>query len=331
MMLKTLHRLLRFCMLPILLLTSCAGPHMAKENQQYLAYSIAGQEVPADKALPVFLVENPEQRFNLIGTPRATEGQDEREAIFIDTAKPTVYSQLYRFSTAKASYTNVVYRIHFPETPFTLSPLQIGAGNNVGLLFIVTFDTQERPVLVTTLHTCGCYLAFVPTSFLPDAALPDGWRKDQRQYVYSQSLPGFLDYSGRDPRGIRLVFQIENASHRIYDISLSDSTAQLGRQTRIAQLAPLQSLENLPTKNGETLSFYETSGPRKGYVRDSHKIGERVLISWWALDWRVGEDKKFAPDSTDEPIFYTSLKPWARQASDIRNFPVFLKYWGWKL
>jgi hypothetical protein len=330
-MLNTLHKLLLFCMMPILLLTSCAGPYIAKENEQYLAYSIPGHENPADKALPVFLVENPGQHFNLIGTPRAATGKDGQERVFVDTATPTVYSQLYRFSTEKDSYTNVVYRIHFPETPFTLLPLQIGAGKNVGLLFIVTFDKLERPVLVTTLHTCGCYLAFVPTSFLPDAALPDGWRKDQRQYVYSQSLPGLLDYSGLDPRTVRLVFQIENASHRIHDIRLSDSTSLPGQQARMAQLASLQSLDTLATKDGKTVSFYETSGPRKGYVRDSHKTGERVLISWWALDWRVGEDKKFVPDSTNEPVFYTSLKPWARQASDIRNFPLFLRYWGWKL
>ncbi len=51
-------------------------------------------------------------------------------------------------------------------------------------------------------------------------------------------------------------------------------------------------------------------------------------MSWWAFDWRVGEDKKLGMDKSDGILFYTSLKPWAREQSDIRDFPSFLKFWG---
>ena len=53
-------------------------------------------------------------------------------------------------------------------------------------------------------------------------------------------------------------------------------------------------------------------------------------MSWWAFDWRIGEDKKFGKDENDGILFYTSLKPWSRKKSDMRNFISFLKYWGWK-
>jgi hypothetical protein len=100
---------------------------------------------------------------------------------------------------------------------------------------------------------------------------------------------------------------------------------------RVIPFRPMDELENISAGDGNVVSFYETSGARAGYVRNSGKIWERLLISWWALDWRVGEDKRFAPGESDGPVFYTSLKPWARQESDLLDFPGFLRYWGWKL
>ena len=54
-------------------------------------------------------------------------------------------------------------------------------------------------------------------------------------------------------------------------------------------------------------------------------------MSWWVFDWRVGEDKKFGKDKNDGILFYTSLKPWDREKSDMRDFVTFLKYWKWNL
>jgi hypothetical protein len=98
-----------------------------------------------------------------------------------------------------------------------------------------------------------------------------------------------------------------------------------------AELLPLEALEQLDLGNGATTSFYETAGDRRGYVKESYKPRERLFMSWWALDWRVGEDKKLGRDKDDGIEFYTSLKPWARSASDMRDFAAFLKYWGWRL
>lgn len=56
---------------------------------------------------------------------------------------------------------------------------------------------------------------------------------------------------------------------------------------------------------------------------------ERLFMSWWAFDPLVGEDKEVGPAEQTGMTFYTSLKFWARKASDIWDFPGFLKYWGW--
>ena len=98
-----------------------------------------------------------------------------------------------------------------------------------------------------------------------------------------------------------------------------------------AEIQPLASLKKLHVNDYETTSFYETSGPRKGYVKGSFKIRERIFMNWLALDWRVGEDKIFGKDENDGILFYTSLKPWDRKKSDMRYFVIFLNYWKWKL
>ncbi len=54
-------------------------------------------------------------------------------------------------------------------------------------------------------------------------------------------------------------------------------------------------------------------------------------MGWWAFDWRIGEDKKLGKTRDDGIVFYTSLKPWARKASDMRDFEAFLLYWKWGL
>lgn len=46
------------------------------------------------------------------------------------------------------------------------------------------------------------------------------------------------------------------------------------------------------------------------------------------MDGLVSMGKRY-PNAVNP--FYTSLKPWARTASDMRDFPGFLAYYGWKL
>jgi hypothetical protein len=117
----------------------------------------------------------------------------------------------------------------------------------------------------------------------------------------------------------------------VKDIWLSDPSPLEKYNIVEADIKPLTSLETLPLNGHETTSFYETSGARKGYVKGSFKTRERLLISWWAFDWRVGEDKKLGKDKNDGIVFYTSLKPWNRERSDMRTFVNFLKFWKWKL
>jgi hypothetical protein len=61
------------------------------------------------------------------------------------------------------------------------------------------------------------------------------------------------------------------------------------------------------------------------------KLWESLFLSLISMDMFVGADKVYAdPRETGNP-FYTSLKFWNRNSSDMWNFPGFLQFWGWRL
>lgn len=315
-----------------LAVAACAPLPRTPDDKQNLAYlGRTDDQTLLAGHLPIFIVEQPDKPYNKIGTPKAVITEEGRERIHVDPEQPTVYAEERKFATAGNSYTNLIYRVHFRETPYGLFPFQLGAGENVGLLVIVTLNASGQPVLYTTVHTCGCYLAFIPTTYLPETAYPPGWPKNN-QVVYAEILPSRLDPQNEHLKSPALALWIRDASHRIKDISLTDKTTFNSFAIAPIRIQPLPLLEKLSLGDGGgTTSFYETSGPRTGYVKGSRKPFERFLMGWWALDWKVGEDKKLGRDKSEPPVFYTSLKPWARNESDLRDFAAFLNYWGWKL
>ena len=314
----------------LIFFSSCASLPIHPPANELLSYTAEDDETVFSRYSPVFVVEHYMDKYNLIGTPSARITKDVKEEIFVDPEKPTIYTQERMFKTSKGKYTNLIYRIHFEKVPFGLIPFYLGAGKNVGLIVVVTLNHEDSPILYTIVHTCGCYLSFIPTSYMPEEAFPEGWRKE-RQYVISENLPGYLDYKGASLDQTRTMILIKSGSHRVKDVWLSNVNLLKNYDIVRARVLPLQSLKKLHMTDKETTSFYETSESQNGYVKGSYKPWERLFISWWALDWKVGEDKKIGRDKEDGPIFYTSLKPWDREASDMRNFVAFLEYWGWGL
>ncbi len=317
-------------LLALLLSAGCATAPQPSAVRSQLLYRVHEGDSLYSRHAPVFVVEDPEKTYNLIGTPRVRVDDSGNEKVFVDPETPTFYVQQRSFETARGAYTNLIYRIHFERVPFSLFPFYIGMGRNVGLFVIITLDVQGRPLLYTTVHTCGCYLAFVPTSFMSADAFPQDW-KTGRQMVYLENLPARLDYLDSSQPLLKTAILIRGGSHRLKDTWLMDEAAQSEYPVAEAHLQPLEALERLPLEDCPASSFYEGSGHREGYVRGSSKPWERLLMSWWALDWRIGEDKRLGRGKEDGPVFYTSLKPWAREASDLRDFAVFLNYWGWRL
>lgn len=316
----------------LILLHGCAALPPQRNAQTLTAYTSDGQGSGIDPTPPVFIIENPREPANRIGTPSARINGAGEEEVRVSPDVPTIYTEKRNFQTARDSYTNLIYRIHFPETPFSLVPFYLGWGKNIGVLVVVTVNSKGLPVLYTTVQTCGCYLALVPTSYTPEEALPGNWQPRRRQAVYGETLPGLLDFGQTPPAQARILIFLRSGTHRVKGIRVATPDAFKGFTPTRAELRPLSTLEAIPLPGGNnTTSFYETSGYQTGYVKDSGKPWERLLMSWWALDWRIGQDKKLGADRADGTVFYTSLKPWARDDSDLRDFPAFLQYWGWNL
>ncbi len=315
---------IRFFGLLLLLLTSaCAGLPSVQKTEQPVFQTVSA--TPDDSLLsrfaPLFILEETGKSYNLIGTPRFKAGSAGEAVAYVDPSQPSIYAQLQEFSSHGATYHNLIYRIHFEGTPRN----HLTSGTNVGLLAIITLDADNTPLLLTTVHTCGCYLAIIPTSALPQASYPENWLAD-KQAIYGEQLPTQLAFNpaASEPK---FVIHLRDATHRVMAVELRQDIAG---GFKVALLLPMQALHEL-SFNGQTLSFFETEGPRKGYVRDSHKPYERWLMGWWTLDWRIGEDKDLGPRETTGTVFFTSLKPWARSESDLWRFADFLSYWGWKL
>jgi len=317
-----------------LFLSAGCAHHMpiAKDTVQGL-YLVQGKEKAAiHRFAPVFLVYGYNHRHNRIGRPTASREENGRERITIDIDQPTVYVKKESFSTPKNSYTNLIYRAHFPAIPFSLVPFNLTAGKNPGLIIIITLNGREEPVLVTSVHTCGCYKAIISTTYLHDEALPQKRQKKPVSLslnVYGEQLPVIVDYQSRnDPR---LLVTLRPDVHRVMDLQVIDGrtlqSLQSDLQVRDVSLEPIENLDRLSI-NGDMTSFYYQEGMMKDHVKGAIKPLETIFLSWASLDLFVGTDKMYG--SQDNP-FYTSLKPWNRRKSDMNDFARFLQFWGWGL
>lgn len=311
------------------LLQSCATSHQlppvaAPVTALYIpAAGGEGQEL-LHRFAPCFVVEDYQNEHNRIGTPAARPDKEAGHEIHIDTGRPAIYTLVQNFSSEGNDFTNLIYRIHFPAVPWP----HLTLGRNSGLLVYVTLNDRREPILITTLHTCGCYLAMVPTSLLPPEGWPPGWPADSQE-VYGEILPGRLQLGGKTLPGCLLI-TLRGDTHRVKAISVTGENDYPGITQQPARLLPMRALDEIPW-NDARVSFFEREGWRRGYVKGSSKPLERLFISWWAFDPLVGVDKALGAKEETGATFYTSLKFWAREESNIWNFPRFLNYWGWQL
>ena len=316
-----------------ILLSGCATAPATVQDSPPYAFAVLDDGSPAARHAPVFVPQNYTALYNRIGTPRARRNEAGNVRVYVDPIEPTVYLQQQTFTTARGHFTNYIYRVHLPQVPVRWIPFHLTAGPNGGLIVIVTVDAADRPLLLTTVHTCGCYLAMVPTQFYPRDALPLNWpAAGNTQKVYGERLPARLGYSPAPPSSDRVAVWLREGTHRIMHLERVDQQALTSRYRVIPMaMRDADDLLALPLPGGGTTSFFYESGRNQGYVKNTRKPFERLLMSWWALDWNVGVDKRLGPAAETGTVFYTSLKPWARQESDLWNFPAFLDFWGFTL
>lgn len=277
---------------------------------------------------PLFLAYGSRKGRNRIGRPTARVRAEGRTDVFVDAGHPAVYTRRLPFVTAHGRYVNHIYRVHFADIPFSLVPFNLAAGKNVGLIVIITADESGRPLLVTSVQTCGCYHAIVPTDYLPRDAYPAGYSR-KAQWVFGEKLPWRLTYRG--VQRPRLLVSLRPDVHRVMHLEVVDARRVPAAYRVIPMpVEDLSALEHLKAGGGST-SFYYSSGLLKDFVKGSVKPWESLLLSLPSLDLFVGTDKVYDPARPTPNRFYTSLVPWRQKASDMRHFAAFLKFWGWGL
>ncbi len=307
----------------LLLLSGCATAPMTSitVNDTYTNFD---DETLLGRYAPIIAPQQTILEYNRIGHA-AARLDDGEEKIYINTDEPVFYTQEQDFITARGHrYHNLIYRFHFTEVP---QPF-LTTGKNGGLFVVITLNEQQQPVLISTVHSCGCYLAMVPTSYLDKSAYPARWDL-KRQSIYGESLPGQLDYPAAFVPRMRPLITLRSGTHRVMDVALVHSN-QYEEGSQVAQLLPMTELDHLPLGSGQT-SFFNESGLLKGYVKGAIKPWELLLMSWWTFDFNIGRDKRLGDPAETGVVFYTSLKPWARSDSNMWFFADFLDYWGWRL
>jgi hypothetical protein len=321
---RFLHRLLFLA--AAFLFFGCANQPLPPESLHWVYTADGSGDTTAESWAPAFVAYGHAEASNRIGRPAVRQEGKGDEEVFIDPEQPVVYFLRRSFTTGKGAYTNLIYRVHFPEVPYSLIPFNLTAGKNTGLLIVVTVNSDNLPVLVTTVHTCGCYLAIVPTRYLPEDAFPQNWTGGVLD-VYGEQLQPLLDFKGITSPQILVYLRPE--VHRVMGLEVRDAhDLALPPFQRIPMpVEAMDRLENLPSTAGTT-SLYYAEGILKGHVKGAIKPWETLSLSLISMDLFVGMDKAYA--DTGNP-FYTSLKFWRRADSDMWDFPRFLRYWGWRL
>jgi hypothetical protein len=278
---------------------------------------------------PIVLVENYSQTYNRIGKPSARHDKNGKEELYINPDTPVFYTQKETWEGDRGTYTNLIYRFHFEETLSDGKAASISTGKNTGLMVIVTLNAEERPLWLNLVHTCGCFHAIVPTNYLPESLYPVKW-DIAMQTVYGEQLPGKIDFPETGGEDVHPVIFLRSGSHRVTDISAATMEAvQTGYELKPVAVEPMTALKHIPLGDGET-SFYYESGRNKGLVKGAIKKKESVLFGAWMGDSRVGQDREFGTKEDTGRLFYTTLNPLKKQASDMSDYKGFLELNGWK-
>ena len=277
-----------------IIVSGCAHYKKLPHEEIHSVYVAAGMEdTLLARYAPAFLTYDHQSQYNRIGRVSAEYDEKGRVQIYIDTRKPVIYYLQREFSTEKGNYVNLIYRVHFPRVPFSLIPFNLTAGKNVGILVVITLNDEKRPVLITTVGTCGCYAAIVPTTYLPREAFPEDWTEEELK-VYGEKLPWVLDY--RQSENPQLRVHLRPEVHRIMDLKIINwQEMQITSKMNLIT-APLISAERLETIpiDGNFTSFYYQDGAKKGHVKGSVKPWESIFLGLISLDFYVGTDKSYA-------------------------------------
>jgi hypothetical protein len=191
---------------------------------------------------------------DLIGAPKWGKSSDPQ----VDLSAPVVYRHLSHTRMDGQILLQLNYVVWFSSRPKT-SAFDLLGGRLDGIIWRVTLSPEGRPLVYDTIHDCGCYHLFFPTSHL--RLRSHGFTVEETAFV-PQYAP-----DSEQPHG--LVLRVANGTHYIERV-LADSVAAGPSETY--RFADYDSLRSLPAGSGRRSLF----GP-DGIVPGTER-GERCFF-----------------------------------------------------
>jgi hypothetical protein len=296
----------------------------------------AAEDLGPDGALlarfaPEFVIASGEAEWNRIGTPTLRHRTGVERAR-VEPAHPALFAEVRRELVGTRPVLQLVYRVHFDQFFPTWRTL-LALHRNAGLLVLVTVDeASERPLCVTTVHACGCWVALQPTTALAAEALPRAWPAGELE-VHGETLAARLAVPAA---GERYAVHLRSGTHRVHDVSVASDRERPpagAPPIRALPLRPMAALRALPVEGrpGEHASFFYERGYLAGHVKGAFAPLEGLTLGLVTLDPRLGMDRDFgAPDETGAR-FSTSILPWKREATRLDRFGRSLEELGFRV
>ena len=197
---------------------------------------------------PLFDIEQ-QGDFDRPGTPT----WQANERIAVDTARPVVYQRLAHTLVRGQALVQLVYTLWLPERP-KRSAFDLLGGALDGVIVRITLGPDGKPVLLDTIHACGCYHLFFPAQGI--ALRPDA-PKDEEWAFVPASLPEWAPAK-------RFVIRIASATHYVLGVS---AATQADYSNSRYFLRPESDLRSLPRPDGSRRSLYNPDGLVAGSER----------------------------------------------------------------
>ena len=242
-----------------------------------------------DAHAPVFEVESAtdDDRIGAVQWPRDVAFGD---APFVDSSRPSVYRRLSSTRIAGKTYSQLVFSVWFRSRP-RAHAFDLLAGALDSVMWRVTLDEDGTPLIYDSIHACGCYHMFFPTSRMQLKPAP---AKNTEWALVPKAMPTL------EP-GQRITLRLAAASHYLVGIDVAPNENSKAEDSSVVyDWRDDDELRKLDTGRDQTRSIFQPSGIVAGTER-----GERFFF------WPMGIDSAGA------------MRQWGRHATafvGIRHF-----------
>ena len=178
----------------------------------------------------------------------------------VNAARPVVYQRLAYTRWQGQTLLHLVYSVWFAERPRS-SAVDLLSGALDSVVLRVTLGPGGAPLLLDSIHSCGCYHLFFATPGVTPRPAPQA----RMEWAFVAATLPVLG------AGQRVVVRLDSRSH--YVVGLRRAALDDGAQAAPYTLVDDNALRDLPAPGGGTRSAFWPSGIVAGTER-----GERLLF-----------------------------------------------------